>query len=178
MTTTMKFGKYKGRPITEVDLKYLLWCRDNLPHCPTSILDELTRRGQTTLTSRQAAKRARVEHKARKQRAKAAEKLDRFAHGVNLPNPDFDRLREEYAKAGGDLTACPFDTDDYTYTAPGFVGRKEQATVSKQPASGTCIPECRRSAPSIAPTARLILLIERLGRPPPDGYQDIAGEKA
>jgi hypothetical protein len=124
MTTTMKFGKYKGRPITEVDLKYLLWCRDNLSHCPTPILDELMRRGQTTLTPRQAAKRARVEHKARKQRAKAAEKLDRFAHGVSIPNPDFERLREEYVKAGGDLTACPFDTDDYTYTGPGFVGLK------------------------------------------------------
>ena len=32
----------------------------------------------------------------------------------------FDRLREEFLAAGGDLSRCPFDTEDYKYEDPPY----------------------------------------------------------
>jgi hypothetical protein len=117
MTTKMTFGKFKDRPIIDVELGYLIWCRDNLASCPVYILDELLRRGKCSVskkkqTKEQQRKPARLERKARRQRAKAAKKLEVLRRGVLILNPGFDRLRVEYVKAGGDLSACPFDAKD------------------------------------------------------------------
>ena len=32
----------------------------------------------------------------------------------------YDRLLEEFIAKGGDLSRCPFDTDDYKYRAPPY----------------------------------------------------------
>ncbi len=33
---------------------------------------------------------------------------------------DYDRLLAEFLAAGGNLSLCPFDTDDYKYQAPPY----------------------------------------------------------
>ena len=33
---------------------------------------------------------------------------------------DYDRLLKEFLDKGGDLSLCPFDTDDYKYRAPPY----------------------------------------------------------
>ena len=121
----MGLGKYRGRPVTEVDQGYLVWCSENLANCPTYILTELVRRRHrrptcalSHLTRRQQKKRDCQELHAERQRAKAARNTDALHDGVLIKGERFDDLRAAFLEAGGDLSACPFDTPDYTYEGP------------------------------------------------------------
>ena len=147
MDWKMTFGKYQGKPVDQIDLGYLIWCKDTLKHCPTYILDELLRRGQTTQTTKQRKKKARIQRQAVRQRTKAAEKVGQLKLGVQIPNPNFDRLREEYVKAGGNLDDCPFNTDDYTYTGPGFVGLTKPQPSPEGAVCQTSIPDLKADGP-------------------------------
>lgn len=40
---------------------------------------------------------------------------------------DYDRLLAEFLAKGGDLSLCPFDTDDYKYEDPPYKSFKEYA---------------------------------------------------
>jgi hypothetical protein len=39
---------------------------------------------------------------------------------------DYDRLLKEFLESGGDLSLCPFDTDDYKYESPSRLDEWEK----------------------------------------------------
>ncbi len=127
--SVMGFGKWKGYSVTEVDDGYLRWCLENLDHCPLYIIGELKRRGHETerlsgselLTKKQQArekKRSKAQALADRQRDQAKAKLAELQSGIVLEGSNYSRLRQEFDRADGDSSDCPFDTRDYKYTGP------------------------------------------------------------
>jgi hypothetical protein len=142
----MGFGKWKGYPVTEVDEGYLLWCFENMDHCPLYITGELKRRGHVTdnfsgsafLTKKQQArekKRAKSNRKAEAQSQQAKAKLAAMQAGIETVGSNYERLRVEFDRADGDPNDCPFDTGDYTYAGPSicWVGGQPVITPSEFP---------------------------------------------
>ena len=101
----MHFGKFRGRPVCEVDQNYLVWCRDNLEQCPIYIFEELYVRKNRRNPSLSPKKRKRIE--ASKKRN--IDKLKKIQEGVPIEGRHYQRLRAEFERADGDSEDCPFD---------------------------------------------------------------------
>lgn len=125
----MAFGKFKGMLVTEVDDGYLMWCLENMDHCPLYIIGELKRRGHSTgnlsgpafLTKKQQVRERKKSKKlaiADRQRKQAQEKLAFMQAGLAIDGREYPRLMAEFDRANGDADACPFDTEDYKYMGP------------------------------------------------------------
>lgn len=126
---TMGFGKWKGYLVTEVDDGYLLWCFENMDHCPLYIVGELKRRGHDTenfsgsafLTQKQQArekKRSKAQSLANRQRDRAKANLSEMQAGLWIEGSDYIRLKTEFDRANGDESECPFNTEDHKYMGP------------------------------------------------------------
>lgn len=125
----MGFGKFKETSVTEVDAGYLLWCQENMDHCPLYIIGELRRRGygdhnlsgSAFLTKKQQArerKKAKSRIKSEKQRRLSLELHENLKSGMTTVGSEYQRLRDEFDRANGDPDECPFDTNDHKYTGP------------------------------------------------------------
>jgi hypothetical protein len=104
----MPFGKHKGKPLTEIPDGYLRWCLENVTDCPVQVAEE-------------AARRCLVYGFSPEQR----KAISRNGKGLDIPKfmaetvgCDYERLRGEFDRAGGDPDECPFDTEDYQYMGP------------------------------------------------------------
>jgi hypothetical protein len=128
-TPVMGFGKFSGVPVTDVDDGYLVWCAENMTHCPLYIIGELNRRGRGTANwalssslsdkqKRREKKRMRGQIKSERMRASAIDRMKAMASGVVVTGDQYARLSAEFLRAGGDETSCPFDCDDYQYEGP------------------------------------------------------------
>lgn len=108
MSEVMFFGKHKGRPLVEVNTRYLIWCATKLRKCPAPVIAELERRGALTGLHRLKCVRTYMKRKG----------------GVSHIKPStavgshYQRLRCDWAFCGGDESACPFDADGYIYRGP------------------------------------------------------------
>lgn len=136
----MRFGKYRGVPVNEVPMSYLQWAQSDMGmNCPIYITEELGKRGVMTgdfwlsrntpapkrnalpLTKKQ---RSREKNKAKsvlrseRQRASSLAFNETLKAGVTITGSDYQRLRDEFDRADGDPSECPFDTEDYQYTGP------------------------------------------------------------
>lgn len=142
----MGFGKYRHCPVSEVDDGYLLWCLENMTHCPPYVMQELRFRGLVTSDYSRAfspsAKQQNRDKKHRKalvradrQRQKAKEKVAVMQAGIDIVGTDYLRLLTEFDRADGDAEECPFDEGDYTYTGPSicWVGGQPVITPSEFP---------------------------------------------
>jgi len=128
----MKFGKFKGIPVNEIEAGYLLWCMENMSPCPLYVLVELERRGygrvlalpqSKSLTKKQIKREKRLrmaQERADVQRAVAKQKLDTLRDGVDVVGSDYQRLRDEWELAGGDEHDPPFGED---YEGPSLCWR-------------------------------------------------------
>jgi len=117
------FGKYKGIPVDEVPVHYLVWCCQGMKVCPPYIQLEVHRRsaydgeaqaavsllGRSLGKSRGKLHRkmGKVEARKRGQRDRAKAQLDHIQKNVTV-GENFHRLRAEFVAAGGDLSLCPF----------------------------------------------------------------------
>ena len=112
----MHFGKFRGRPVCEVDQGYLVWCRDNLDQCPTYIFEELKARKISREASLSPKHRKRIEA-LKKRKLKQANKIKA---GVPTEGQHYQRLSAEFDRADGDSEACPFDDgkERNQYTGP------------------------------------------------------------
>ena len=138
---TMRFGKHKGMCVSEVPTDYLEWCYDQIANCPSYVTEELGRRGVMTgdvwlarsrqdralMTRQEKLIRKLCKTEARKaafaerQRKAAKEKLAEMQAGINIVGHQYQSLRDEFDRAGGDQDECPFDTDDHKYSGPTMV---------------------------------------------------------
>jgi hypothetical protein len=93
----MYFGRHKGQSVSEVPTGYLVWCLDRVRRCPKPVIEELVRRGVIERPPEQVAKLTPMgEHVG-----------ERYEYAL-----------EAFVSAGGDTSACPFDTEDYSYSGP------------------------------------------------------------
>ena len=114
------FGKYKGTPVDEVPVDYLVWCCQAMKVCPPYIQLEVRRRSAYNAEAQAAVclfgrkwgksrgkRKGRVEARKQAQRDKAKAKLERIQKNV-IVGENFERLRAEFIANGGDLSLCPF----------------------------------------------------------------------
>jgi hypothetical protein len=140
----MRFGKYRGAPVSQVPIDYLKWCYDQMTNCPSYVTEELGRRGVMTadvwLTrhsqkviakknkaiQRSAKREARKADFAAHQRRVAQEKMAEMQAGVTIVGSGYERLRQDCDRMDCDPDECPFDTDDHKYSGPtmAFMGGK------------------------------------------------------
>ena len=142
----MSFGKHKGELPSAVPLTYLRSCYESMPYLSSCVEDELERRGvnvdawiKKTPQGPDLEKQSRSDALNSKNRSREKlvlqldAKVNRIKSSGGKPSDKqlemlarlggdrhdtFLRLRCDFIKAGGDLSACPFDTKDYAYTGP------------------------------------------------------------
>ena len=119
----LRFGKYKGTPVDEVPVDYLVWCCQGMKVCPPYIQLEVHRRAAFNAEAQAAVsllgrrlgkshgkflkKMGKVEARKQGQRDRAKAQLARVQKNVFV-GENFERLRAEFVAAGGDLSLCPF----------------------------------------------------------------------
>lgn len=119
----IRFGKYKGIPVDEVPVDYLVWCCQGMKVCPPYIQLEVHRRSAFDAEAQAAVsllgrrlgkslgkfhrKMGKVEARKQGQRDRAKAQLARAQKNVFV-GENFERLRAEFVAAGGDLSLCPF----------------------------------------------------------------------
>ena len=117
------FGKYKGIPVDEVPVDYLVWCCQGMKVCPPYIQLEVRRRSAFDAEAQAAVsllgrrlgkshgkfqrKMGKVEARKQGQRDRAKAQLEHIQKNVT-EGENFHRLRAEFVAAGGDLSLCPF----------------------------------------------------------------------
>jgi hypothetical protein len=122
-TPKLGFGKYKGIPVDEVPVDYLVWCCQGMKVCPPYIQLEVHRRSAYNAEAQAAVsllgrrlgkslgkfhrKKGKVEARKQGQRDRAKAQLARVQKNVFV-GENFERLRAEFISAGGDLSLCPF----------------------------------------------------------------------
>lgn len=130
------FGKYKGVPISEVPVDYLVWALESIRNTPIAVVEELERRGSQmsggaafiAQASLGKWKHSRAVKKARRcsgprsaasparrrdvQRQVASEKLRSLSCGIRITGDCYREAREEWEVGGGDLSSCPFGDAD------------------------------------------------------------------
>jgi hypothetical protein len=102
MDGMMRFGRFKGKHISDVPSVYIKWCCENIKDCPSFIVDEATKRNLVFGFSPE--QRLSVIRKDK---------------GMNVPRfvservgSEYERLCQEFDLLDGDESECPFG-DDY-----------------------------------------------------------------
>ena len=116
----LRFGKYKGIPVDEVPVDYLVWCCQGMKVCPPYIQLEVHRRAAFNAEAQAAVcllvgkwgkgrgkRKGKVEARKQGQRDRAKAQLARVQKNVFV-GENFERLRAEFVAAVGDLSLCPF----------------------------------------------------------------------
>lgn len=130
---TLRFGKHAGCKVKDLPLDYLKWMASEQQ--AEWAVDEMVRRGSVPAPSKkssserkQAKRKARKERRIKRkevfseiQRNLAASRMAEMQSGILIEGSDYQRLRDEFDRAGGDPDDCPFDTTDYQYTGPSMV---------------------------------------------------------
>jgi uncharacterized protein (DUF3820 family) len=126
MSDVMPFGKHKSKTMDSIPMPYLLWCVKEMKKCPLIVIQEIDRRtGLDGLSGKSIRKYQRIKE------------TGGLTYKGTIVGRDYRRLREEFERADGDPSDCPFDTEDYQYTGPTihWVGGHSVVSPSEFPRS-------------------------------------------
>jgi hypothetical protein len=141
----LNFGKYRGLPVAEVPVDYLIWGLRKCKKLMRLVFPELDRRaavmsgrdameaqvalgnyktalgrsiGRNRRPTRSGKKTSRHGSMSDRHRQVSYRQEDKLAEGLTFVGEAYERLRQDFCDAGGDSSECPFDVGDYVYGGP------------------------------------------------------------